>query len=163
VTPNVPAIYAICPSPQRLDPLARAGALAIAGGCLVVLLIATRLTPSPTGLGTHAQEMGLPACNFLATTGLPCPSCGMTTSFAWFVRGNLAASLYVQPAGTLLATAAGVAVWACLFIAVTGKPVYRLLVARVSPIYYVLVPLALGIVGWAWKILLHVRGADGWG
>jgi hypothetical protein len=122
--------------------------------------MATTVTPSPAGHGTHT-DMGFPACNFLNVTGIPCPSCGMTTSFAWFVRGNLLASFYVQPAATLLAAAAGMAFWAGLYVAATGKPVYRLL-GRLPGYYYVLLPLGLGIAAWAWKIFLHLRGIDGW-
>jgi hypothetical protein len=157
----VPAIYATSPVPQKLSPAPRLGAAIIAIACVSVLAVATTITPSPAGFGTHT-DMGFPACNFLAVTGLPCPSCGMTTSFAWFVRGNVLASLYVQPAGTLLAAAAGMMFWAGVYIAATGKPVYRLL-ARLPGPYYVIVPLAIGIAAWAWKIFLQLRGIDGWG
>ena len=37
---------------------------------------------------THMQ-LGLPECTFKHVTGLPCPSCGMTTSFALTMRGDL--------------------------------------------------------------------------
>jgi hypothetical protein len=53
-------------------------------------------------LGTH-QRLGLPPCTFYALTGLPCPSCGMTTSFALLVRGDLGSSLKANAVGTLLA------------------------------------------------------------
>ena len=36
-------------------------------------------------------------------TGYPCPSCGMTTSFALLVRGDVLNSLRANCAGTLLA------------------------------------------------------------
>ena len=87
------------------------------GGCLAILLLAAYLRPSPSGMGTHQQGLGLPACNFLRTTGLPCPSCGMTTSFAWFAKGNLLASAYVQPMGTILALLAAACVWGGFYIA----------------------------------------------
>ena len=31
----------------------------------------------------------MPPCNFVLMTGKPCPSCGMTTSFALLVRGDI--------------------------------------------------------------------------
>src|SRR5438128_12532473 len=52
---------------------------------------------------THRQ-MGLPPCTFKAMTGLPCPSCGMTTSFALLVRGDVWNSLKANAVGTMLAT-----------------------------------------------------------
>lgn len=56
---------------------------------LAVLVIARILQPDPRGVGTH-QQLRLPPCTFQAMTGLPCPACGLTTSFAWLARGQLA-------------------------------------------------------------------------
>lgn len=158
---TVPRIYATSPVPQRLVPPQRLVALGVSLACLAVLVTAVWITPSRAGVETHRQ-LGLAECQFLRTSGLPCPSCGMTTSFAWFARGNIVASLYVQPMGTLLATAAACAFWAGLYIAITGKPVHRLM--RLMPsVYYVLIPMGIGIAAWAWKIFIHLRGAGGWG
>ena len=60
------------------------------------------LVPDPNGFGTH-QQLGLPGCAFRNVTGLQCPHCGMTTSFCWFVRGNLVQSCRANPSGLLLA------------------------------------------------------------
>ncbi len=51
---------------------------------------------------THRQ-MGLPPCTFKYVTGLPCPSCGMTSSFALLIRGDVWNSLQANAAGTALA------------------------------------------------------------
>src|SRR5262249_29719492 len=48
-------------------------------------------------------QLGLPPCSFKVITGMPCPSCGMTTSFALFVRGDLWDSVQANFAGTFLA------------------------------------------------------------
>lgn len=146
--------------PRGAPRWARVTSLTVSILCLAALSLASWLTPSPRGEGTH-EGLGLAPCQFLARTGLPCPSCGMTTSFTWFAHGNLAASLYVQPMGTALAIVAGFCVWGGLYVALTGRPVYRLL--RLVPGQYYLLPLlALGVMAWAWKILIHLRGLDGW-
>ncbi len=72
-----------------------------------VFAIAIHLRPyaadgAPLREETHRQ-LGLPPCTFKFATGLPCPSCGMTTSFALLVRGDMWNSLQANAAGTLLA------------------------------------------------------------
>jgi hypothetical protein len=54
-------------------------------------------------MGTHMQ-LGLPDCNFKVLTGLPCPSCGMTTSFSLVMHADVWNSLKANFAGTALAT-----------------------------------------------------------
>jgi hypothetical protein len=129
--------------------------------CLGVLVVAALLDPSPAGTGSHTR-LGLQRCQFLERTGVPCLSCGYTTSFTWFVRGNVAASVYVQPMGALLAAVTACSVWLCLYVALTGRPVHRLL--RLIPTRRWLLPLLLFVVAaWGWKIFIHLNGMDGWG
>jgi hypothetical protein len=85
----------------------------------------------------------------------------MTTSFCWFVRGNLLASAYVQPMGTVLAALAGCCVWAGLYVAATGRPVYRLLSLLPGRSYSIPL-LTLAVAAWGWKIFIHLKGLDGW-
>jgi uncharacterized protein DUF2752 len=156
----VPAIYSGPNPTPSLSAGGRMVSLIISAACLSVLLVAARLTPNPNGEGTHTA-LGMKECQFLARTGLPCPSCGMTTSFAFFVRGNLPASLYVQPMGTVLAILATLTFWAALYVGITGKPIARLM--RIIPSRYYLVPLmAWAVIAWGWKIFIHLRGIDGW-
>jgi hypothetical protein len=155
-----PAIYSAPPAETQLTLYGRTCALIVCGCCLAVLIVAARLTPDPAGLGTHT-EMGFHQCGFLEATGLPCPSCGMTTSFAWFVRGNLIASFYVQPMGTVLAAMCALTFWITLYMAISGKTLVRLV--RGIPSRYYLTPfLAFWVVAWGWKIFIHLRGIDGW-
>ena len=83
--------------------------LGIALGLTAVFTVARMLNPYDE-LGrarteeTHRQ-LGLPPCTFLEVTKLPCPSCGMTTSFALLVRGDVVHSLRANWVGTLLALA----------------------------------------------------------
>ena len=63
--------------------------------------VAVSLEPDPRGYGTH-RALGLPPCTFQFLFGIPCPSCGMTTSIAHFVRGQFVASAQANVAGLLL-------------------------------------------------------------
>lgn len=60
------------------------------------------LSPDPRGHGTH-QQLGLAPCSFLLLTGLPCPSCGGTTAFAHFVRGQWPSAVRANAAAFVLA------------------------------------------------------------
>src|SRR5262249_5228161 len=87
---------------------ARFGFVLAALGLLAGLGTARGLEPDPGGYGTHRQ-LGLPPCAFLGLTGHRCPTCGMTTAFAWAVRGRIGASWQANPAGCLLAACSVVA------------------------------------------------------
>ena len=77
----VPLIYS-GPSPEpKLAVHWRVFSLLISLACSTVFFVAAKLTPSPTGVSTH-EELGLAPCQFLERTGIPCISCGMTTSFS---------------------------------------------------------------------------------
>jgi hypothetical protein len=81
-------------------------AMVLGGAILVTLLIvAAVLKPNPHGMGTHRQ-LGLPPCTLVMLVGVRCPSCGMTTSWAHLMRGNLIGSVRTNSGGTLFALAA---------------------------------------------------------
>ena len=69
---------------------------------LTLLLLAVWLQPNPSGFGTH-QQLGLPPCTFQFWFDIPCPSCGGTTAFAHFVRGQWGSALRANAASGLLA------------------------------------------------------------
>ncbi len=84
-------------------PLAQRMALAALGLALLALLVTARfLSPDERGHGTH-QQLGLPPCTFYVIFQRPCPACGMTTSWAWLLRGELGHALAANAGGTLLA------------------------------------------------------------
>jgi hypothetical protein len=97
-------------------------AAGVAAVALAVLMTAAWLRPDPSEAGTHRQ-LGLPPCGFYMMTGLPCPTCGMTTSFAYAVRGQVVHAVHAQAAGLALAAATAVAAVLGLFTAFTGKRV----------------------------------------
>jgi hypothetical protein len=65
-----------------------------------VLAVAGWLKPSASGYGTHTQ-LGLPPCGFLLVTHLPCPSCGLTTCFAYAIRFQFFQAFLANPFGLL--------------------------------------------------------------
>jgi hypothetical protein len=81
--------------------------LALTVPWIAVFITAIWLTPydgdKPLEMGTH-QQLGLPECNFKAMVGVPCPSCGMTTSFSLLLHADVWNSLKANFAGTALAT-----------------------------------------------------------
>jgi hypothetical protein len=74
---------------------------------LVLLALATRLSPNPSGMGTH-QQLGLPPCTVVRWFGIRCPSCGMTTAWSHFTRGQMMQAIRASAGGTLLALVAAV-------------------------------------------------------
>lgn len=105
----------------RLGRTTRTALIIAALGLTLVLAVARGLKPDPRGYGTHMQ-LGLPPCSFAVLTGRRCPTCGMTTSFAWFARGRFDRSFAANPAGSLLAPACVVLVPWLVASAVRGRP-----------------------------------------
>ncbi len=54
---------------------------------LFILGIGAWMKPSPKGLGTHSENLGLPPCGFYQRTGIPCPTCGCTTAVTHVAHG----------------------------------------------------------------------------
>ena len=112
------------PTADEPGRLSRSGRAA-AGVWLAVLVggfgLARALTPSPAGLGTH-QQLGLPQCTVRTLFGVPCPSCGMTTSFAHFTRGQWADSWRANAGGFLLAVLCAAQLPWVAWAAATGRP-----------------------------------------
>jgi len=80
------------PRPVCLMVSAPVGAVSVA-----VLVAAACLTPEPSGRGTHSQ-LGLPGCLVCRLLARPrCPSCGLTTGFAWMMRGQFRVAFQCHP------------------------------------------------------------------
>lgn len=83
----------------------KAFTIAVAAVSAIVLGIAHCLHPSVSGMGTH-EQLGLAPCRFHALTGIPCPSCGLTTSFAYALHFQFRRAFFASPFGLLLFFAA---------------------------------------------------------
>ena len=84
-----------------LRPSLRLLLVAIGGVLLLLLVTAAAIKPDKRGYGTH-QRLGLPPCSFKVVTGVRCPSCGMTTSWAYLVRGQIVNSVKSNCGGAFL-------------------------------------------------------------
>jgi Protein of unknown function (DUF2752) len=105
---------------------ARGTVLAMATIMTAVFGVAIWLNPydeegRPRLSETHRQ-LGLPPCTFKDMVGVPCPSCGMTSSFAHLVRGDLKNSLRANAVGTLLALTGALAIPWLALCGLTGRP-----------------------------------------
>jgi hypothetical protein len=95
------------PRRPRLRHWVRVSLVLLVLGWTCVFAVAAWIYPyredgTPLRIEAHRQ-LGLPECQFKKFTGTPCPSCGMTTSFALLVRGDIWNSLLANFAGTALA------------------------------------------------------------
>ncbi len=129
---NVPVARAVKVTPAAGTPrtglIIRLSLLMVASLLGGVFAVAFWLNPyepdgTPRTMSTHTQ-LGMPPCNFVMMTSRPCPACGMTTSFALLVRGDVAASLRANWAGTLIAVLWGLTlVWA-IASGIGGRPLF---------------------------------------
>ena len=91
-----------CSSIESFQPFERWLLVAVCVGIFGLLGVARWLTPNEAGVGTH-RALGFPPCGAIAMWGIPCPSCGMTTSWAWFTRGHFDKAWSSNPGGVMLA------------------------------------------------------------
>lgn len=144
ITKRVPAVMNRGVDNARLPWLLTAG---LSGA---VLVIAATLTPSPRGVGTH-QQLGLPPCLFLKLTGLPCPSCGLTTSFAHAARLHFYEALVTQPFGLLAFFLTLLVIPLTLWLAWRKVSWQQFITSRAAK-RMMFVVLALWMTGWAYKL-----------
>jgi Protein of unknown function (DUF2752) len=139
----------------------RGGLVLIAGLLGLVFFVATQVRPyaddgTPLRMASH-QTLGLPPCNFQRMFNLPCPSCGMTTSFALLVRGDVVNSLRANWVGTALAVFCILVIPWCLVSAVRGR---YLVIRRLDAV----LPLLVGVFTVAmllrWGVVLLQMLAD---
>ena len=99
---------------------------------------------------THTQ-LGLPECTFKTLYGKPCPSCGLTTSFALLLRGDVANSARANYVGTLLAAFLLVVLpWAVVSL-IRGRLIWIVSLERALT-WTVAVFLTLLLVRWAFVV-----------
>jgi hypothetical protein len=123
----------------------------LSAAAILVLALAAWVEPDPRGYGTH-ERLGLPPCGLMAVTGVPCPSCGLTTSFAHAVRLHPLAAARAQPLGLLLVLVAFLCALAGPVVAWLGTPLLSRLPVPVPRSAGVAFLAAIG-ASWIYKIL----------
>jgi len=90
-------------------------------------------------------------CGMKQRTGLPCPTCGMTTCVLAFARGEVLTAFYVQPAGALLCSLLIVAAFCAFLTSVSGIyfGFFDRLVAELKVRYVAAGLLVILAAGWA--------------
>jgi hypothetical protein len=142
-------------SGARASGTVRLRGLLVGGCCWIALGVASWLEPLPSGTGTHRQ-LHLPACSFLARTGWPCPSCGLTTSLAAMAHGRLGLAWKAHPFGMVLFAALVGLAGAGTVEAATGR---NLLGRLARPGWWALACIGGLLAGWVVRLL--VGWADG--
>jgi len=117
-----------------------------------LLGVAAYLDPDSRGHGTH-EGLGLPACGFLMTTGIPCVSCGYTTSFALASDGRLWQSIVNQPGGALLALLTAMAALISAYTFVAGVSMMPVIQWMCRP-RFVISLVGFMLVAWIYKIVV---------
>lgn len=129
-------------------------ALIVFGLSCAVLLTALMLTPkSERGVGTH-ESLGMPPCGLEAATGIPCATCGMTTSFSLAAHGHFVEAFTNQPAGALLCVITAMAAVVCGYALVTGMSLAPIGLVIWRP-RVVIIGVAILLIAWAYKIVIH--------
>lgn len=127
--------------------------LAVPSGA--VLALARSLQPDPSGMGTHRQ-LGLGGCAMLTGTGVPCPMCGMTTTFSHLAHLDLVRGVLNQPFGLVLFLGTVLAFSLGLSDALVPRGRWRRALSVVDRYEgWVAGGLLFGlVVGWAYKIAM---------
>src|SRR4051812_20431776 len=142
--------------PARMKRATRAALVMMATTFTAVFAAAAWIRPyddagNPRSMATHTQ-LGLPECSMVQATGKPCPACGMTTSFALLVHGDVWNSLKANWVGTLLAV-----FWLALIPwGVVSACRGRLVVVRNADLFATVavgVTLTLMVGRWGWILL----------
>lgn len=142
-------------SSLRGFPVGRTGRVLLGLWSLFLLggfAVAAMLTPDPRGYGTH-RGLGLPPCTIRALYDIPCPSCGMTTSFSNFVRGRFVASVRANVAGFVLAVLCALQVPWC-WVSLKRGELYGVWRPDVALMWLLLGVTALSLLQWAVRVYL---------
>jgi hypothetical protein len=124
-------------------------------GGLAVLMTAFFLSPDPRGYGTH-EHLHLPPCFFFRWTHVPCPSCGLTTSFAYLAKGQFLKGAQIHPMGPVLFVALLILTGSSFFNLLRNRSFWDLLENRASLWTGGLILTGL-LLTWITRLWIHER------
>ena len=124
----------------------RIGLICLGVALFALLFVAAMLKPNPAGLGTHMQ-LGLPGCTMYTFSGIRCPGCGMTTSWAHTMKGDFASGIRANVGGVLLCLLS-IAVFPCLlWMGICGRSLPFYWFGQVA-VTVLLIAMSISIVEW---------------
>ncbi len=90
-------------------------------------------------------------CGFKQRWGLPCPTCGMTTSALAFAQGKILRSFYIQPAGGFFCSVLAILAFLSFITAVFGVYItfFKRFFTEIKVKYVILAIFVVIIAGWA--------------
>ena len=125
-------------------------------GIIGTLALARRIEPDPSGVGTHAQ-VGLSPCSLYTLTGVPCPTCGMTTALAHMMRLQVLEAFHAQPFGVIVFMGALLSAGGCAATICTGRrPLDWLRSRRCRWGRWMAAAAILALLSWIYKIIVTV-------
>ena len=124
-------------------------------GGLAVLITAFFLSPDPRGFGTH-EQLHLPPCFFLWLTHVPCPGCGLTTSFAYLAKGQFLKGAQIHPMGPALFAVLLASIGSAFINLLRNRSFWTLLENRATLWSGGLILGGLSIT-WIARVLMHER------
>lgn len=127
----------------------------ILSGCVGAIIIGRMLTPSPSGIGTHTL-LGLPPCGFYKITGIPCPTCGVTTSFVLGAHFKFKESFFAQPVGFVVFILIFLGAVAATVFFLAGKSLFNLNL-KVSGYKIAIIILTFVLISWIYKIFIYLK------
>ena len=131
--------------------------LAVLGVAVLALLLCFLVGPDPEGVGTHCR-LGLPRCGYLAVHGIPCPTCGATTSVSLLTRGRPLSALRTNLGGSVVGCVLALSIPFSLMSALLGWQwmVHLRKVSLHAWTGVVCLLLALFLVGWPQRVERYV-------
>jgi len=132
--------------------------VAVVGVSVLVLSLCSLVGPAPEGVGTH-YRFGLPRCSYLVRYGIPCPTCGATTSVSLLARGRPLSALRTHLGAFVVGCALALSIPFSLMCALLGWQwmVHLRKVSLHAWAGVVCLLLALFLIDWPQRVERYVR------